>query len=369
VALELRLVNSIEAVAPHEWDACAGGHPFVQHAFLKALETSGALGRQRGVVPYHALLRDSVHGLVACAPAMLKWSTLREHGPEIHWLRAGLEAGCFAWPKFQVGVPLFPVLGPKLLVRAGMPQAPLRAALLSGMHQLGQREHRESVFNLMHIDHATAGFCKARGALVSAEQHSMWTNPGLADLASYLATLDERKRYNFRKERRRAESHGLAFKVLRGRDLTETILADYYAGHSRVCERYRVRPWLPAKTYAALAAVLPESTMLMGYFDGLRFVAGSMKLHSQAEQTVYSLQWSEMTKLDGVALDLICQRPIDYALAHSVHKLDSGLAAPHKAQRGWQTTPVYNAHWFYNDPLKALALQQKKPRTTANPAI
>lgn len=340
----------------------------MQHAFLAALETSGALGRQRGVVPRHALLNDSVHGLVACAPAMLKWGTLREHGPEIRWLQAGLEAGCFAWPKFQVGVPFFPVLGTKLLVRAGLPQAPLRAALLRGLYQLGQREDRKSVFNLMHIDAATAGFCKARGALVSAEQHSMWTNAGYADLAEYLASLTERKRYDFRKQRRRAESHGMAFKVLRGRELTDTVLADYYTGHCRVCERYRVRPWLPADIYAALAAGLPETAILMGYFDGPRFVAGSMKLHAQAERTVYALQWSETTKLDGVALDLICQRPIDYALAHGVRKLDSGLAATHKAQRGWQTTPVYNAHWFYNDPLKALALQQKRPRTPANPA-
>lgn len=369
MALELRLVDSILAVPPHEWNACAGDHPFVQHAFLKALETSGALGRSRGIEPRHALLRDSVHGLVACAPAMLKWGTLREHGPEHHWLRTGLDAGSFAWPKLQVGVPLFPVLGPKLLVRPDLPQGPLRTALLNGMLQMGQCEDRKSVFNVMHIAPTTAAFCKARGALVSAEWHSIWRNTGFADLAGYLASLPERKRYAFRKLRRTAESHGLVFKVLMGRELTDAVLADYYAGHCKVCERYRVRPWLPAATYAALAADLPEAAMLMGYFDGARFVAGSMKLHAQSEQTVYSLQWSETTKLDGVALDLICQRPIDYALSHGVSKLDSGLAAPHKTLRGWRPTPVFNAHWFYNDQLKSAALQQQQPRALATQAL
>lgn len=358
MALDLKIVDTIEAVSPEAWDACAGGHPFVQHAFLKALETSGALGAERGVLPRHVLLNDATHGLVACAPAMLKWGSKREFGPEIRWLKAGIDAGCFAWPKFQVGVPFFPVMGPKLLVRAGLPPAPLRAALIQGLQRLGQREDCKSVFNVLHIDKATARVCQKHGALVAGEWHSMWTNTGFTDLSDYLARLPERKRYQFRKTRRQAESHGLAFRVLRGRELTDEVLADYYEGHRRVCTRYGGRPWLPASTYEAIAAHLPEAAILMGYFDGRRFVAGSMKLYAEAEQAIYGLQWSEMETLQAVALDLICQRPIDYALANGIRKLDSGLAAPHKKHRDWQSTPVYHAHWFYNEELEALARQQ-----------
>lgn len=361
MALECRIVTSIEEVEADAWDACAGGHPFVRHAFLGALESSGALGLERGVLPRHVLLTDSTYGLVACAPAMLKWGTRREFGPEIRWLKAGIEAGCFAWPKFQVGLPFFPVMGPKLLVRPDLPAAPLRAALIQGLHRLGQRDDRKSVCNVLHIDVETAQLCQAQGALVAGEWHSIWMNTGYADLADYLAALPERKRYQFRKVRRQAESHGLTFKVLRGRELTGKVLADYYEGHRLVCARYGGKPWLPASTYAAIAARLPEAAMLMGYFDGQRFVAGSMKLHAQAEHAIYSLQWSEMEKLQGVAMDLICYRPIDYALEHGVRKLDSGLAAPHKKHRGWQSMPVYHAHWFYNDSLKVLARQQLSP--------
>ena len=65
MTFELRVVDTIEAVAPEAWDACAAGHPFVQHAFLKALEISGALGIERGVLPRYVLLMDAMHGLVA----------------------------------------------------------------------------------------------------------------------------------------------------------------------------------------------------------------------------------------------------------------------------------------------------------------
>lgn len=358
MALELRVVNTIEAVTPEAWDSCAAGHPFVQHAFLKALETSGAFGRDRGVVPRHVLLMDATHGLVACAPAMLKWSTLREFGPELRWLKAALETGSFAWPKFQVGLPFFPVMGRKLLVRKGLSEASLQAALIKGLLRLGWREDHKSVFNVLHIDAATARICRAQGALVAGEWHSMWTNIGFADRQDYVAQLPERKRYQLHKERRMAESHGLTFKVLRGQELTDEVLSDYYEGHRRVCERYGGRPWLPASMYEAMARAMPECAMLMGYFDGERFVAGSMKLHAAAEKTIYSLQWSEMEKLSSVPLDLICHRPIEYALEHDIAKLDSGLAAPHKKYRGWINTPVYHAHWFYNDELEAFAQKQ-----------
>lgn len=360
MALELKVVNTIEAVDPKAWDACASGHPFVQHAFLKALETSGALGVERGVLPRYVLLMDATHGLVACAPAMLKWGTLREYGPEIHWLRAGLDSGCFKWPKFQVGVPFFPVMGPKLLVRKGLAKAPLLAALIKGLRQLGRREEQNSVFNVLHIDKASARFCQEQGALIVGEWHSMWTNTDFNDWADYVARLHGRKRYQLLKERRQAEAHGLAFKVLKGHELTDEVLADYYEGHRRVCERYGNKPWLPASTYEAIARLMPESVMLMGYFDGSSFLAGNLQLHSDAEQTLYILQISEMTKLDSVQLDLICYRPIEYALAHGIARMDSGLVAQHKQHRGWHNTPVYHAHWFYNDELKVLAHQYLK---------
>lgn len=356
--LECRVLSTIEDVDPVAWDACAGNHPFVRHAFLKALEISGALVPERGVIPRYVLLKEASLGLVACAPAMLKWGNLREFGPEIRWLREGLRAGCFAWPKFQIGLPYFPVMGPKLLVRPNLPEMPLRIALLNSVYRVGQRLNPHSVCNVLHVDEADAWLCEAQGALLSHEWHSMWVNPGFADLSAYLAHLPDRKRYEFIKERRQAESHGLTFKVLRGTDLNDEVLADYYEGHRRVCLRYGGMPWLPAETYAKIGAALRDEILLMGYFDGERFVAGSMKLQSISEQTIYSLQWSEMEKLKGVAFDLICRRPIDYAIQHGIRKLDSGLAAPHKRHRGWTDVRVNHAHWFYSGSIKALAESQ-----------
>lgn len=356
--LELSVVNSIAEVSAAQWDACAGGHPFVQHAFLMALESSGIFSRERGVLPRYVLVKNANQDLVACAPAMLKWGTFREYGPERRWLGKGLQADCFAWPKFQVGVPLFPVMGPKLLVREGFSEPPLQTVLLRGLNQLAQRADQKSVFNVMHINELTARHCHSQGALVAGEWHSMWTNTGHVDITSYLASLPKRRRNQFQVDRRMANAHGLTFKVLHGHELTEELLADYYEGHRQVCERYGGKPWLPLSAYIAIVRAMPAETILMACFDGPRYVAGTLNLHARAESALYILQWSEREKLDSVAVDLLCNRPVEYALEHGIAKIDSGLTAAHKEHRGWQNTPVFHAHWFYNDELKNLAKQQ-----------
>lgn len=365
MTLSFKLIDSIDAVDAMDWNACAGGHPFAQHAFFHALEASGALGPKRGVVPRYALLTDTTHGLVACAPAMLKWGGLREYGPEIRWLKAGLQAGCFAWPKFQVGVPFFPVMGPKLLIRPDQAQEVLRSALLKCLLQLGRGAGDQSVFNVLHVNEPHASVCRSHGAMLAAEWHAMWFNQGFASRDDYLSTASKHARENFRRDRQLALSHGLEFKTLRGHELNDEVLAEYYEGHRRVCARYAMQPWLPAAAYAAIARALPQAAMLMGYFKGPRLMAGVMHLYAQAEQTLYALQWSEMDKLDGIAMDLICHRPIDHAIENGLAKLDSGLVAPHKQHRGWQTVPVHHAHWFYSDDLKALAVRELGSRHDA----
>ena len=43
--IAVKVLENIDAIAPSEWDACAGTeNPFVRHRFLGALEDSGSVG-------------------------------------------------------------------------------------------------------------------------------------------------------------------------------------------------------------------------------------------------------------------------------------------------------------------------------------
>jgi predicted N-acyltransferase len=42
-------------------------------------------------------------------------------------------------------------------------------------------------------------------------------------------------------------------------------------------------------------------------------------------------------------------------------QVDGGVSAAHKAFRGFQNTPIFNAHWFKDVRLKELATQLTSP--------
>src|SRR4029079_441554 len=66
--IEVSVLGGLDAVAPEEWDACAGDacgvktvrpvDPFTTWRFLGALEESGSVGRGTGWMPRHLVARE-----------------------------------------------------------------------------------------------------------------------------------------------------------------------------------------------------------------------------------------------------------------------------------------------------------------------
>ena len=74
--LTARIARSVGSIDAAEWDSFAGGDdPFLSHAFLNLLETSGSVGDGTGWSPLPVMVEQ--HGqTVGAAPAYLKTATL-----------------------------------------------------------------------------------------------------------------------------------------------------------------------------------------------------------------------------------------------------------------------------------------------------
>src|SRR5688572_14081433 len=83
-------VTDIDAVA---WDRLAGIDPFLSHAFLAALETSGSVGPGTGWTPAPILIEDESGALLAAAPAYLKSHSQGEYVFDHAWADAYQRAG------------------------------------------------------------------------------------------------------------------------------------------------------------------------------------------------------------------------------------------------------------------------------------
>lgn len=345
-------IESISEIDESEWDACADGHPIVRHSFFRALEVSGSIGPNMGVVPGYFVLRDAAGTIAACVPTALKWGNLREFGPEIHWLQPGLTSGSFHWPKFQACSPLFPRLAPKLLIHPRLRSDASRAELIRLLHRLGA-DAGFSVLNLMHIPADEAQQCAAQGALISHEFRSYWTNPGVSHFEDYVALLPARKRRMLRRERARVDALGLTFAVRHGSEVSAELIGDFYDGFAAVCNRHGGRPWLPQTMFEQLCRQMPDAVRLFTAHSSDRYVAGVFCF--QSDRTLFVDTWSSPDEVPGLSFEMLCYRPMEYAIEHGLADIDAGLSITYKELRGYTRDPVFNAHWFYDEQLAGLA--------------
>ena len=94
------------------WDSLVGdGSPFLESAFLTALEATGAAVPETGWIPRPILVRDDDGRLVAGAPAWLKTHSMGEFVYDWGWANSAEQAGIAYYPKLVVGVPFFVLNG------------------------------------------------------------------------------------------------------------------------------------------------------------------------------------------------------------------------------------------------------------------
>lgn len=110
-----RICTALSEIPATQWDALHdGGNPFLQHAFLAGLESTGSLRADWGWRPYHPTLwRDGE--LVAAAPGYLKDNSHGEFVFDHAWANAYARYGLDYYPKWLIGIPYSPVTGPRLL--------------------------------------------------------------------------------------------------------------------------------------------------------------------------------------------------------------------------------------------------------------
>ena len=141
----MRIHRALSEIPAADWDALHDGrNPFVAHAFLSGLESTGCLREDWGWTPCHLGLWDG-DALVAAAPGYLKTNSHGEFVFDHAWAHAYARHGLDYFPKWLCAVPYSPVTGPRLLARG---DARLQAALVEAMQVLV----REAELSSAHVN-------------------------------------------------------------------------------------------------------------------------------------------------------------------------------------------------------------------------
>ncbi len=353
---EIRVAETVGAVPAETWDRLAGvgaglqGNPFVSHAFLSALEDSGAVGAKAGWLPQHLLLHDADGALFAAAPAYLKSHSQGEYVFDHGWADAFERAGGRYYPKLQLSAPFTPANGPRLLVGTADDGADTRrAALIAGIKGYVAQTGVSSA-------HATFLLPPDLAAMEDAEflhrtdRQFHFRNRGYGSYEDFLETLASRKRKALRRERREAVANGIEIVRLSGPDLAEGVWDAFFRFYVDTGNRKWGRPYLNRRFFSLAGERMGERIVLVMAKREGRFIAGA--LNYVGGDTIYGRHWGCTEEHPFLHFEVCYHQAIDHAIEHKLAVVEAGAQGEHKLARGYEPVTTHSAHWIAHPGLR-----------------
>ncbi|MEO6581128.1 MAG: GNAT family N-acetyltransferase [Sphingomicrobium sp.] len=318
-----------------EWDAFAGADdPFLSHAFLSLLESSGGVGEHSGWSPLPVIVERDGRAIGA-APAYLKTHSQGEYVFDHGWADAWERAGGAYYPKLQVTVPFTPCPGRRLL---GAQPSTLLAAL-------------ESLTTQNQLSSAHITFCTANEAATATsrgwiERHGLqyhWHNRGYAAFEDFLDALSSRKRKAIRKERTAARER-LYILTLRGSEISADHWAAMWHFYQDTGARKWGHPYLTQAFFRQVGDIMGDAClMFLALRDG-NPIAGALNFIGR--DTLYGRYWGAIAELPFLHFELSYYRAIQWAIEHGMATVQAGAQGEHKLARGYEPVITRSAHFI-----------------------
>ncbi|MEI4484843.1 GNAT family N-acetyltransferase [Frigidibacter sp. MR17.14] len=348
--IEITVLDTLDAIAPEDWDACAapetanGGRPrdpFTTHRFLLALESSRSTGGRSGWTPRHLVARAG-GAVIAVMPMYVKAHSQGEYIFDHGWADALERAGGQYYPKLQAAVPFTPATGRRFLTRAGDAAAGI-AALTQALVKIAADNGLSSA-HVTFCTEAEAIAGEAMGLLRRVTQQYHWLNRGYAGFEDFLADLSSRKRKAIRKERARAQAFGGEIRALTGDQIEPAHWDAVWAFYQDTGGRKWGRPYLTRAAFEAFHATMRDDILLvLAERDG-RPVAGALNFIGR--DTLYGRYWGCTEDHPFLHFELCYYQAIDWALAQGLARVEAGAQGEHKLARGYLPVATHSLHWI-----------------------
>jgi len=349
---EATLADSVTAVSAAEWNALSlDGVPFVQHAFLAALERSGAVGGTTGWRPRPLLLRQN-GALVGAIPLYEKDHSYGEFVFDFAWAHAYAQHGLAYYPKLVAATPFTPATGPRLLAHPAAERDAVRAALGEALRAvLAQGQHSSVHVQFARADEVDA--LQSAGFMPRMDCQFLWENRNYCDFDDFLATFTADKRKKVKRERRRVAESGIQHVWRRGGSLDEDEWRVVHALLATTFHRHGHEPYLPPAFFVEVSRdPLTEPRVLLAC-QGDGVVAAA--LFFQGDDTLYGRYWGCVADYHSLHFETCYHQGVEYCIAEGLQRFEPGTQGEHKIARGFAPTLTHSAHSIA-DPRFAAAI-------------
>jgi predicted N-acyltransferase len=335
--------TSITGIDSAAWDALdAGGSPFLRHAFLASLESTGCVGAGTGWHPAPVTLYDA-KGLAAAAPAYVKAHSFGEFVFDQGWAQAYAQHGLAYYPKLTIGVPFTPASGARLLVRPDLDAGEMRMELIAAIRASAEARNFSSVHALF-VDEADRAALEADGWLARHDVQFHWHNQQYRDFDHYLAGFTAEKRKKVKRERRRVAEDGIGFDTLLGPALDRAAVDEIYALHRDTFLQHGNEPYLSQAFFRALPRALGDSFMVKRARCRGETVAAAVFFWSR--EALYGRYWGAAGQHHSLHFETCYHQGIDFCIERGISRFEPGTQGLHKVSRGFVPAQTSSMHWI-----------------------
>jgi predicted N-acyltransferase len=336
--LRIEFVETLAALPADQWDALAGGHPFLRHAFLAALQESGCASPATGWDARFVVVWEDDR-LAGAMPLYFKSHSWGEFVFDWAWAEAYQRSGLRYYPKLVSSVPFTPVTGSRLLARS--PE--VRAALLGAAMQLAQ-ETGVSSLHILFPDAAEAREIESHGLMLRQGVQLHWRNAGYASFADYLAELRRDKRKKVQQERRRVVDAGIRFERLTGADITPVHWAHFMRCYASTHEQFNSPQALNLDFFLRVTESMADNILLIVALRDDRPIASAVNFYNG--EALYGRSWGTLEYHSGLHFETCYYQAIEFCIEHGIGLFEGGAQGEHKLARGFLPTVTWSAHWL-----------------------
>lgn len=350
------IADRISDIDPEQWDALSQGHPFMQHAYLNALEQTRCAVPETGWATRYLLLTDGIR-LMGAMPMYLKAHSRGEYVFDQSWAQAHARNGLRYYPKLLGAIPFTPVPGPRILAYNHSD----RVALARQAIALTQ-ECEASSLHILFPDNADKQALEQAGFLFRENVQFHWFNRNYASFADFTATLNQKNRKKIRQGTQKVAHAGIDFRWFEGGDIDTNTLEFFFGCYCQTYLEHGNPPYLNLAFFRSLLHTMPHQLVLIvAYQDGTPIACA---LNLKGQNTLFGRYWGTLKFVSGLHFETCYIQAIEYCIAHKIAVFQGGAQGEHKLFRGLEPVKTWSAHWI-RDPryAKAIAdfLEQETP--------
>jgi uncharacterized protein len=352
--LQVRAIHSVNEVSQKQWDDLLQqgkhtGQPFIQWAFLRALELGESVDGDSGWSSHHlvleSVLEDAPPVVLAIMPGYLKSHSYGEYVFDWSWADAYHRNGMRYYPKLLNAIPFSPIPGARILGDAKWHET-MAKAWAGYAKKLGV-----SSAHCLLADQEQLKCLEQAGALLRQGIQFHWHNRDSSPYESFedfLATLHQSKRKKIKAERRKVRESGVEIQILEGNFIGEQDWDFFYECYVNTYEEHRSTPYLSRAFFKHLAQFMPNNLVLIVALrkssDQGRRLACSLLVRD--ETTLYGRYWGALESVDCLHFELAYYTPISLAIERKLKRIEGGAQGEHKLARGFLPVSTGSAHWI-----------------------